>query len=198
VTDIHGHAGSATADRVKRVEAAVVAAGLTTEADLDRVVEVLAAQASPRQGARVVARAWSDPGFAQRLFADANTAIEELGLSMRAGPAPVRLKAVANSESVHNVVVCTLCSCYPVSLLGPPPTWYKDPAYRSRVVREPREVLAEFGTQLAPETEIRVWDSSAETRYLVVPLRPSGTESLDEPTLADLVTRNGLIGTAVV
>jgi nitrile hydratase len=197
VTDHHHDSGSATAARVKRVEVAVIAAGLTTEAELDRVLEVLASKTSPRNGARVVARAWVDPSFAKAVLADANAAIQELGLSMEAGPS-VRLKAVANSESVHNVVVCTLCSCYPIGLLGPPPTWYKEPAYRSRVVREPRAVLAEFGTHLPPQTEIRVWDSSAETRYLVIPRRPEGSYDLDEDGLAGLVTRNGLIGTAAL
>jgi nitrile hydratase len=197
MTDDHHHPGAATAARVKRVEAAVIAAGLTTEAELDRLLEVLASKASPRNGARVVARAWVDPSFARAVMANANSAIARLGLSMEAGP-QVRLKAVANSDSVHNVVVCTLCSCYPVGLLGPPPTWYKEPAYRSRVVREPRAVLAEFGTHLDPQTDIRVWDSSAETRYLVIPRRPSGTNDLDEDGLAALVTRNGLIGTAVL
>ena len=197
MTDHHHDSGSATAARVRRVEAAVIAAGLTTEAELDGVLEVLASKTSPRNGARVVARAWVDPSFAKAVLADANAAIEELGLSMEAGP-PVRLKAVANSESVHNVVVCTLCSCYPIGLLGPPPTWYKEPAYRSRVVREPRAVLAEFGTHLPPQTEIRVWDSSAETRYLVIPRRPEGSYDLDEDGLAGLVTRNGLIGTAAL
>jgi nitrile hydratase len=197
VTDHHHGPGSATAARVKRVEAAVIAAGLTTEAELDGVLEVLASTASPRNGARIVARAWVDPSFARAVLADASAAIEELGLSMEAW-APGWLKAVANSESVHNVVVCTLCSCYPVRLLGPPPAWYKEPAYRSRVVREPRAVLAEFGTHLSPQTEIRVWDSSAETRYLVIPRRPEGSDSLDEDGLAGLVTRNGLIGTAVL
>jgi nitrile hydratase len=197
MTDDHDHSGSAIAARVKRVEAAIIAAGLTTEAELDRVLEVLATKASPRNGARVVARAWVDSSFAEAVLADANTAIEELGLSMAAGP-QVRLKAVANRESVHNVIVCTLCSCYPVGLLGPPPTWYKEPAYRSRVVREPRAVLAEFGTHLSQQTEIRVWDSSAETRYLVIPRRPEGSYGLDEDALAGLVTRNGLIGTTVL
>jgi nitrile hydratase len=197
MTDNHHESGSATAARVKRVEDAVIAAGLTTEAELDRVLEVLASKASPRNGARIVVRAWIDSAFAETVLADANAAIQELGLSMEAGP-QVRLKAVANSGSVHNVVVCTLCSCYPVGLLGPPPTWYKDPAYRSRVVREPRAVLAEFGTVLPAQTEIRVWDSSAETRYLVIPRRPEGSDGLDENGLANLVTRNGLIGTAVI
>jgi nitrile hydratase len=180
------------------VEAAVISAGLTTEAELDRVIEVLANLASPQNGARIVARAWVDPSFAETLMADANAAIGELGLSMEAGLVQPRLKALANSESIHNVVVCTLCSCYPVGLLGPPPTWYKEPAYRSRVVREPRVVLAEFGTYLPADTDIRVWDSSAESRYLVVPRRPPGTLGLDEEALAGLVTRNGLIGTAVI
>jgi nitrile hydratase len=197
MTDHHHDLGSATAARVKRVEAAVIAAGLTTEAELDGVLEVLASTASPRNGARIVARAWVDPSFAEAVLADASAAIEGLGLSMEAW-APAWLKAVANSESVHNVVVCTLCSCYPVRLLGPPPAWYKEPAYRSRVVREPRAVLAEFGTHLPSQTEIRVWDSSAETRYLVIPRRPEGSDSLDEDGLAGLVTRNGLIGTAVL
>jgi nitrile hydratase len=197
MTDDHHDSDSTTAARVKRVEAAVIAAGLTTEAELDRLLEVLATKASPRNGARVVARAWVDRSFAEAVLADANAAIEELGLSMEAGP-QVRLKAVANRESVHNVVVCTLCSCYPVGLLGPSPTWYKEPAYRSRVVREPRAVLAEFGTHLPPQTEIRVWDSSAETRYLVIPRRPEGSDDLGEDALAGLVTRNGLIGTAIV
>jgi nitrile hydratase len=197
MTDNHHDSDSVTAARVKRVEAAVIAAGLATEAELDLVLEVLATKASPRNGARIVARAWLDRSFAEALLADANAAIEKLGLSMEAGP-KVRLKAVANSESVHNVVVCTLCSCYPVGLLGTPPTWYKEPAYRSRVVREPRAVLAQFGTHLPPQTEIRVWDSSAETRYLVIPRRPEGSDGLDEDGLAALVTRNGLIGTAIV
>jgi nitrile hydratase len=197
MTDSHHDSASATATRVKRVEAAIIAAGLTTEAELDRVLEVLASTASPRNGARIVARAWVDPSFAGAVLADANAAVEELGVSMEAGPR-VRLKAVANNESVHNVVVCTLCSCYPVGLLGPPPTWYKDPAYRSRVVREPRAVLAEFGTLLPSQTEIRVWDSSAESRYLVIPRRPEGSYGLDEDVLAGLVTRNGLIGTTVL
>jgi nitrile hydratase subunit alpha len=197
MTDNHHDSDSVTAGRVKRVEAAVIAAGLTTEAELDLVLEVLATKASPRNGARVVARAWVDRSFAEAVLADANAAIEKLGLSMETGP-KVRLKAVANSESVHNVVVCTLCSCYPVGLLGPPPTWYKEPAYRSRVVREPRAVLAEFGTHLPPQTEIRVWDSSAETRYLVISRRPERSDGLDEDGLAGLVTRNGLIGTAIL
>ena len=197
MTEDHHDSTSATAARVKRVEAAVIAAGLTTEAELDRLLEVLASTASPRNGARIVARAWVDPAFAEVVLADANAAIEELGLSMQGGP-KVRLKAVANSESVHNVVVCTLCSCYPIGLLGPPPTWYKEPAYRSRVVREPRAVLAEFGTHLPPQTEILVWDSSADIRYLVIPRRPEGTAGLDEEGLAGLVTRNGLIGTTVL
>jgi nitrile hydratase len=197
MTDNHHDSGSVTAARVKRVEAAVIAAGLTTEAELDRLLEVLANTASPRNGARVVARAWVDPAFAEAVLADANDAIEALGLSMVAGP-KVRLKAVANCESVHNVIVCTLCSCYPIGLLGPPPTWYKAPAYRSRVVREPRAVLAEFGTHLPPQTTIRVWDSSADIRYLVIPRRPEGSEGLDEDGLAGLVTRNGLIGTTVL
>jgi nitrile hydratase len=197
LTDAHGHSDSMISERVKRVEAAVIAAGLTTEAALDGFIEALASTASPRTGAAVVARAWVDPEFYERLLADGNRATGELGVTVPADR-HVRLKAVPNTDGVHNVVVCTLCSCYPVWLLGPPPTWYKEPAYRSRIVREPRAVLAEFGTNPGADTEIRVWDSTADTRYVVIPRRPAGTETFTESALAELVTRNGLIGTALV
>jgi nitrile hydratase len=145
----------------------------------------------------VVARAWVDLEFQGRLLADGNAALEELGLSMGGGIQPQRLKVVANTETQHNVIVCTLCSCYPIALLGPSPTWYKSEAYRARVVRDPRGVLAEFGTELPEHVRITVWDASAETRYLVLPRRPAVPVS-DEAELAALVTRNGLIGTAVL
>jgi nitrile hydratase subunit alpha len=144
----------------------------------------------------LVARAWVDPAFRARLLADANAALDELGIDMTHW-AKVKLRAVENTERVHNVIVCTLCSCYPVSLLGPSPTWYKSLAYRSRVVREPRAVLAEFGVELDPSIDVRVWDSTAELRYMVLPRRPEGTAELGEAALAALVTREGLIGTAL-
>jgi nitrile hydratase len=150
--------------------------------------------ASPVNGARMVARAWADPAYAQRLLADGNAAAAELGLGETV--TGYRLKAVANEPGRHNMIVCTLCSCYPVSLLGPSPSWYKSLAYRSRAVREPRAVLAEFGLELPEQTEIAVWDASAETRYLVLPVRPDGTADLLEDELAGLVTLGGLIGTA--
>jgi nitrile hydratase subunit alpha len=143
-------------------------------------------------------RAWVDPGFSERLLADANSAIREVGLSMAGGLQEQRLKVVANTPQEHNVVVCTLCSCYPIALLGPSLSWYKSEAYRSRVVRDPRGVLREFGLELPEQTRISVWDASAESRYMVVPRRPEGTEGLAEEQLAALVTRKGLIGTAAV
>jgi nitrile hydratase len=144
-----------------------------------------------------VARAWSDAGFRERLLADGNAAAAELGFGADGGYR-YRLKAVDNTPQRHNVIVCTLCSCYPTSLLGPSPSWYESFAYRSRTVREPRAVLAEFGLELRAGTEILIWDSSAETRYLVVPARPADSAGLDEDALARLVTRNGMIGTAAV
>jgi nitrile hydratase len=142
----------------------------------------------------MVARAWQDPGYRDRLLADGNAAATELGFG--AGVQGYLLKAVENTPAVHNMIVCTLCSCYPTALLGPSPSWYKSFAYRSRAVREPRAVLAEFGLELPDSTEIRVWDANSETRYLVLPLRAEGTGEMDENELASLVTRNGLIGTA--
>jgi nitrile hydratase len=192
------HAQLPIAARVRQVEQATIEAGLTTDAALDAILEAFLANAKPANGARIIARAWVDDGFRTRLLADADAAIAELGLSMRGGPKPQILRVVDNTESVHNVVVCTLCSCYPLGLLGPSPSWYKSEAYRSRVVREPRGVLAEFGLPLPPEVEIRVWDASAETRYLVLPRRPTGSGGLSEDELAALVTRGGMIGTAVV
>ena len=191
-----GHADEPVAVRVRQLEERVLAAGLATDAELDGLLAGLYAHAAPVNGARIVARAWADPGYAGRLLADGNAAAAELGFDTAHAGSGYRLKAVANTPGTHNMIVCTLCSCYPVSLLGPSPSWYKSFAYRSRAVREPRAVLAEFGLLLPPDTQIVVWDASAENRYLVVPARPAGTEGLAEEDLAALVTRNGLIGTA--
>jgi nitrile hydratase len=192
VTSDHG--STPIAARARRLEERVIAAGLATDAELDAALANLYEGASPVNGARIVARAWADLGYAQRLLANGNAAAAELGFRVSG----YRLRAVVNTPSLHNMIVCTLCSCYPVGLLGPSPSWYKSFAYRSRAVREPRAVLAEFGLDLPPSTEIAVWDASAETRYLVVPLRPADTGSLTEEKLASLVTRAGLIGTAAV
>jgi len=194
------HAGQAAtiAARVRRVEALLEHLGLVDSEELDRALEAFLARASPASGARLVARAWLDGGFRARLLADANAALPELGLSMGGGLQEQRLKVVENTEDSHNVIVCTLCSCYPIALLGPSPTWYKSEAYRSRVVRDPRGVLREFGFEPGPDVKVNVWDSSAESRYMVLPRRPAGTGDIDEPALAALVTRNGLIGVAPV
>ncbi|MGH3311424.1 MAG: nitrile hydratase subunit alpha [Streptomyces sp.] len=192
------HTSNPVAARVRRLEERLIAAGHVTDDELDAILSGVLNGASPLNGARIAARAWTDPGFRERLLDDANGALPEVGLSMAGGLQEQRLKVVANTPDRHNVLVCTLCSCYPVALLGPSPSWYKSEAYRSRVVREPRAVLAEFGLDLPPGREITVWDSSAESRYLVLPQRPSGTEDLPEDQLAALVTREGLIGTALV
>lgn len=192
------HTGNPVAARVRRLEERLVADGQVTDAELDAVLTAVLDGASPLNGARIVARAWSEAGFRERLLADANAALPEVGLSMAGGLQEQRLKVVANTPDRHNVLVCTLCSCYPVALLGPSPSWYKSEAYRSRVVREPRAVLAEFGLDIPDGREITVWDSSAESRYMVLPQRPPGTEELTENQLAELVTREGLIGTAAV
>jgi nitrile hydratase subunit alpha len=191
------HAELPAAARVRRLEDRVLAAGLTTDAELDEILAARYRTGSPANGARMVARAWADPGFRDRLLADGNAAAVEAGFGASGGGGyGYRLKAVQNTPQRHNVIVCTLCSCYPTSLLGPSPSWYKSFAYRARTVREPRAVLAEFGLELPAGTEILVWDSSAETRYLVVPARPASSAGLDEDALARLVTRNGMIGTA--
>jgi nitrile hydratase subunit alpha len=189
------HAEVPVAARVRRLEERLIGAGLITDAELDEILEQVFATASPANGARMVARAWKDPAYRDRLLADGNAAAAELGFG--AGSQGYLLKVTENTQSVHNVVVCTLCSCYPTALLGPSPSWYKSFAYRSRVVREPRAVLAEFGLELPDSSEIRVWDANSETRYLVLPLRPEAARERDENALAALVTRNGLIGTAV-
>ncbi|HKN98351.1 MAG TPA: nitrile hydratase subunit alpha [Pseudonocardiaceae bacterium] len=192
------HASTPVAARVRRLEERLIEAGLVAEPELDDILARYLAGASPLNGARIVARAWLDDDFRSRLLRDANAAISELDLSMRGGLQQQRLKVVANTPRQHNVIVCTLCSCYPIGLLGPSPSWYKSEAYRSRVVREPRAVLGEFGLTLPGNVEIVVWDSTSECRYLVLPLRPAGTEELTEDELVGLVTREGLIGTAAV
>lgn len=196
------HAGdhersSANSRRVKALILRLEQRGITTEARLDALVEDFLAHARPENGYRVVARAWTDPAYKARLLADANAAVEEIGVDLSHW-SPVKLRVVENTPGQHNLIVCTLCSCYPIALLGPSPAWYKSEAYRARAVREPRAVLADFGVRLADGVPIAVWDSTAEARYMVLPQRPAGTESLDEGALARLVTRNGLIGTALV
>jgi nitrile hydratase len=195
----HGHDHDAEekglALRVKTLETLLVEKGLVDPAALDRFVEEYETRIGPKNGARVVARAWTDPAFKQRLLTNATAAIRELGLSGLQGE---NMVAVENTDRVHNVIVCTLCSCYPWPVLGLPPVWYKSAAYRSRVVKEPRAVLQEFGLEVPAATEVRVWDSSAEIRYMVVPRRPAGTDALSEASLAALVTRDGMVGTAAV
>jgi nitrile hydratase len=192
------HGSSVISAQVRHVEALLESRGLLDAGEIDTRIDEFLAGGSPANGARVVAHAWVDEDFASRLLADANAAIRDVGLSMAGGLQEQRLKVVANTEDQHNVVVCTLCSCYPIALLGPSPSWYKSEAYRSRVVRDPRGVLAEFGVELPAGTSIAVWDASAESRYMVLPRRPAGTEALAEGELAALVTRKGLIGTAAV
>ena len=192
------HDDSPIAARVREFEAILEAKGLVDASELDRALEAFAHRAAPANGFRVVARAWVDGEFRARLLDDANATLPEIGLSMGGGLQPQVLHVVENTPDVHNVVVCTLCSCYPIALLGPSPTWYKSPAYRSKVVSHPREVLDQFGLTLPDDNEIRVWDANAESRYMVLPRRPENTESLTEAELAALVTRNGLIGTAAV
>jgi nitrile hydratase subunit alpha len=187
------------AARARRLEERVIAAGLASDAELDEFLARLYSSASPVNGARLVARAWTDPAYRELLLSDGNAAAGELGFALT-GPdeGGYRLQVVANTGEVHNVIVCTLCSCYPVSLLGPSPSWYKSFAYRSRTVREPRAVLAEFGLTLPDTVQISVWDSTSQARYMVLPSRPAGTEPLEADQLAALVTRNGLVGTALV
>jgi nitrile hydratase len=194
------HAGpaAAVAARVRHLEGLLERRGLVDAGELDRALEAYLARASPANGARLVAMAWRDADFRARLLADANAALPEAGLSMGGGIQEQRLIVVENSERVHNVIVCTLCSCYPIALLGPSPTWYKSESYRSRVVRDPRAVLREFGFELDPAAAVSVWDASAETRYMVLPRRPAGTQAAGEAELAALVTRDGLIGVAPV
>ena len=191
----HQHDLSETQIRVRALESLLVEKGYVDPAAVDRIVETYEHEVGPHLGARVVARAWVDEAFRQRLLEDATAAVAELGISGRQGE---HLVAVENTPERHNLVVCTLCSCYPWPVLGLPPVWYKSAPYRSRAVSDPRGVLRDFGVELDAETEIRVWDSTAEVRYLVVPMRPAGTDGLSEDELAELVTRDGMIGTAVL
>ncbi|MCX5234600.1 nitrile hydratase subunit alpha [Streptomyces prunicolor] len=189
------HEDASISRRVRRLETLLEEKGVVTAGAVDEVLDAFLAGASPVNGARVVARAWTDEAYRARLLTDGTAAVQELGFMDGSFQ---RLRVVENTDTTHNVIVCTLCSCYPLPLLGPSPGWYKSEAYRSRVVREPRSVLAEFGLQLPTTTDITVWDSSAESRYMVLPRRPAGTESLSEDELAALVSRNALIGTAAV
>jgi len=189
------HGELPVAARVRRLEERLIAAGLATDAEFDEILERVFTSASPVNGAQMVARAWKDPGYRARLLTDGNAAAAELGFGD--GAQGYLLKAVENTPTVHNMIVCTLCSCYPTALLGPSPSWYKSFAYRSRAVREPRAVLAEFGLELPDNTQIQVWDANSEARYLVLPLPPEHVDEMDESQLTSLVTRNGLIGTAV-
>jgi nitrile hydratase subunit alpha len=177
--------------RVRALETILVEKGYIETAALDRIVELYETKIGPHIGAQVIAKAWSDPAFRQALLEDASKAISALTQVGRVGD---HMVAIENTPQVHNMVVCTLCSCYPTDVLGLPPMWYKSFAYRSRTVKEPRAVLADFGVTLPAETEIRVWDSTAETRYLVVPMRPAGTEGWSEVQLAKLITRDYMIG----
>ena len=180
--------------RTKAIESLLIEKGYLTEEAVDLVVRTYESEIGPLHGARVVARAWIDPAFRERLLEDASEAARELGVGGFVGE---HVRAVANGDGVHNLVVCTLCSCYPWAFLGLPPAWYKSPEYRARAVREPRAVLREFGVELDAATEIRIWDSSADLRYIVVPERPAGTDGLGEEELAALVTRESMIGTGV-
>ena len=189
-----GHDDLPVAARARRLEERLIAAGLTSDDEMDEFLTRLYTKASPVNGARMVARAWTDPRYRDLLLSDGDAAAKDMGF----GDLSYALRIVPNTETTHNVIVCTLCSCYPVSLLGPSPGWYKSFAYRSRTVREPRAVLAEFGLALPGHVGVSVWDSTSEARYMVLPQRPPGTADLAEGDLAALVTRNGLIGTALV
>jgi len=189
---LHSHLPPEPALRVKAIESLLVEKGLVDPAALDAWIEAYTEEIGPKRGAAVVARAWVDDGFRARLLADAGAAVAEMGF---AGQASGHLKAVENTGARHNLVVCTLCSCYPFAILGMAPAWYKANEYRARAVRDPRGVLTEFGVTLGPDVAVDVWDSTAELRYMVLPQRPAGTEGLDEAALAALVTRNAMIGT---
>jgi nitrile hydratase len=186
---------SETQVRVRALESVLIEKGLVDPAALDALIETYETKVGPHNGARVVARAWTDEAYRARLLEDATAAIAELGYTGRQGE---HMVALENTPEIHNMVVCTLCSCYPWPVLGLPPVWYKSAPYRSRAVSEPRAVLADFGVTLGADVEIRVWDSTAEVRYLVVPMRPAGTEGWDEERLAGLVTRDAMIGTGVL
>ncbi len=187
--ELHSHLPPEPALRVKALESLLVEKGIVDSEAVDAWIEVYTEEIGPKRGAEIVARAWIYPSFKARLFDNGIEAVKDFGIEQE------HLQVVENTADVHNMVVCTLCSCYPTSMLGIPPTWYKMAAYRSRAVRDPRGVLEEFGVEVADDVEVRVWDSTAELRYLVVPQRPAGTEDWDEQKLARLVTRNSMIGT---
>ena len=190
----HGTVLSDVELRVRALESILVEKGYVDPAALDLLIETYETKVGPHNGAHVVAKAWSDRAYHDWLLKDATAAIQSLGYIGRQGE---HMVAVENTPTTHNMVVCTLCSCYPWEMLGLPPVWYKAAPYRSRAVKDPRGVLADFGVKLAKETEIRVWDSTAETRFLVLPMRPAGTEEWSEERLADLVTRDSMIGTGL-
>ena len=190
----HSHLPSDPELRVKAVETLLLNKGLIDSKTLDELIDTYENRIGPKNGAKVVAKAWVDPEYKKRLLNDATSAIRELSYQGRQGE---NMVVVENTPETHNVIVCTLCSCYPWPVLGIPPTWYKSDEYRSRTVREPRKVLLEFGLSLDPKVQIKVWDSTAEIRYLVLPMRPKGTENMDESELAELVTRNSMIGTGL-
>jgi len=191
----HGSELSELQIRVRALESVLIEGGYVDPAALDALIETYETQVGPHNGARVVARAWTDPAYQERLFNDATAAIAELGYGGRQGE---HMVALENTPETHNMVVCTLCSCYPWPVLGLPPVWYKSAPYRSRVVSDPRSVLADFGVTLDLDVTVRVWDSTAEVRYLVVPMRPAGTDGLGEEKLAELVTRDSMIGVGPV
>ena len=190
----HSHLPSDPELRVKALETLLLNKGLIDSKTLDELIDTYENRIGPKNGANVVAKAWVDPEYKKRLLSDATSAIRELSYQGRQGE---NMVVVENTPETHNVIVCTLCSCYPWPVLGIPPTWYKSDEYRSRTVREPRKVLLEFGLSLDPKVQIKVWDSTAEIRYLVLPMRPKGTENMDESELAELVTRNSMIGTGL-
>ena len=190
----HSHLPSDPELRVKAVETLLLNKGLIDSQTLDELIDTYENRIGPKNGAKVVAKAWVDPEYKKRLLNDATSAIRELSYQGRQGE---NMVVVENTPETHNVIVCTLCSCYPWPVLGIPPTWYKSDEYRSRTVREPRKVLLEFGLSLDPKVQVKVWDSTAEIRYLVLPMRPKGTENMDESELAELVTRNSMIGTGL-
>jgi nitrile hydratase subunit alpha len=191
----HARAPGVLESRVRALEALLTKKGFIDPAALDELIDAYQTKIGPRNGAQVVARAWCSPEFRRWLLADATAAIASLGFTGRQGE---HMVAVENTAEVHNMVVCTLCSCYPWAVLGLPPTWYKSAPYRARAVKDPRGVLREFGVELPESTKIRIWDSTAEVRYLVVPRRPVGSEHLSERELANLVTRDSMIGTGLV
>ena len=198
--DLHSHDHSHASElsemqvRVRSIETVLSEKGYIDPAALDAIVEAYETRIGPHNGAQVVARAWSDPDFKKALLEDASEAVNSMG---NVSPVGSHLIAIENTEETHHMVVCTLCSCYPWEVLGLPPTWYKSAPYRSRAVLEPRKVLSEFGVTLPEDTEIRVWDSTAETRFIVIPRRPAGTDGWSEEKLATLVTRNSMIGTGL-